>query len=267
MPLEQMLRKVEARSELAPGDRQALLALPFTRRTLEASSYIIRQGERPESSCLLLSGFAYRQKLTDGGARQILSVNIPGDFIDLEGALLNVADHNVQALSRCEVAIIPRRAIRELLASHARIAMAFWVDTLIDSSIFREWIVNVGRRDARTRISHLLCEFGRRLELVGLAEDYRYELPMTQEQLADATGLTAVHVNRTLRAMEQEGLISRQRRFIAIPHWEKLRDVGDFNETYLHVDQLGTERDRNGGGRVDGRRTKARGSRPDRPTG
>ena len=239
-----MLRKVDARTEIGPGDRQALLALPFSQRTLEASTYIVRQGERSKSSCLPLSGFAYRQKITDARARQILSVNVPGDFINLEGVALTVADHNVQALSRCEVAIIPRRAIRELLATHGRLAIAFWVDTLIDAAIVREWVVNVGRRDARTRIAHLLCEFGRRLELVGLAEAYRYELPMTQEQLADATGLTAVHVNRTLRAMEHEGLITRRRRFIAIPHWDKLRDVGDFNETYLHVDQLGIERAR-----------------------
>src|SRR6218665_2716472 len=113
-----------------------------------------------------------------------------------------------------------------------------WIDTLIDGGMLREWIVNVGRRDARARISHLLCEFARRLEVAGLTGQYRYELPMTQEQIADATGLTPVHVNRTLQALARDGLIERHRRFVAIPKWEELRRVAGFSEIYLHLDQL-----------------------------
>ena len=109
---------------------------------------------------------------------------------------------------------------------------------LIDGSIFREWVINVGRRDARSRISHLLCEFARRLEMAGLAEEYGYELPMTQEQLADATGLTPVHVNRVLMGLAREGLIERHKRHIGIPDWEALRQVAGFSEVYLHLDQV-----------------------------
>ena len=111
-----------------------------------------------------------------------------------------------------------------------------WLDTLVDGSIFREWIANVGRRDARTRLAHLLCEFSLRLNVAGLGEQTNYELPMTQEQLADATGLTAVHVNRTLKGLEAEGLIGRSNpRVIQIGDWRKLADVGDFNSNYLHL--------------------------------
>ena len=113
-----------------------------------------------------------------------------------------------------------------------------WIDTLIDASIFREWIMNVGRRDARERLAHIFCEFALRLESAGMGSTTGYELPMTQEQLADATGLTAVHVNRTLKAMDAEGLIKRERRFILIPDWEKLRTVAGFSELYLHLDQV-----------------------------
>ena len=113
-----------------------------------------------------------------------------------------------------------------------------WVDTLIDGSIFREWVMNVGRRDARSRIAHLLCEVARRLEAAGLIEEYGYELPMTQEQLGDATGLTPVHVNRVLMGLARDGLIERNKRFIGIPDWEALRRVGGFSETYLHLDQV-----------------------------
>ncbi|HYD14120.1 MAG TPA: Crp/Fnr family transcriptional regulator [Allosphingosinicella sp.] len=233
-----MLRKFERRAQLAREDLLALLDLPFRLQTIEASAYVVREGERPTQSCLIVSGFAYRHKVTAEGARQIVSVHIPGDFVDLEGALLNVADHNVQALTRCEVAYVKREAVRDLILAHPKVGMAMWVDTLIDGAVFREWVVNVGRRNAHSRISHLLCEFARRLEVAGLAEEYRYELPMTQEQLADATGLTPVHVNRILQQLTREGLISRQKRHIAIPNWEKLRSAAGFTETYLHLDQV-----------------------------
>jgi CRP-like cAMP-binding protein len=239
--LHRMLRKFETRAPLDEADREALLNLPYRLQTIEPALYVVREGERLQRSCLIVEGFAYRHKLTAEGARQIVSVHVPGDFIDLEGALLNVADHNVQALTRCEMAFIPRAAIRQLIMDHPKIAMAMWIDTLIDSSIFREWVVNVGRRDARSRLAHLLCEVARRLEVAGLASEYRYELPMTQEQLADATGLTPVHVNRTLRALAREGLIERDKRFVVIPKWEALRRVAGFSEIYLHLDQIRPE--------------------------
>jgi len=239
---ELTLRKFEMRAPLDESDREALLALPYRLQTVEPSVYIVREGERPDRSCLILSGFAFRHKVTLEGARQIVSVHIPGDFLDLDGALLNVADHNVQALSRCELACIPRAAIRDLILAHPRVGTAMWTETLIDGSMFREWVVNVGRRDARSRIAHLLCEFARRLDVVGLAAQYRYELPMTQEQLADATGLTPVHVNRVLMGLARDGLIERTKRFIGIPDWEALRRVAGFSETYLHLDQLSSPR-------------------------
>ena len=236
--LVHMLRKFETRAELDGEDRAALLALPYRLQTIEPAAYVMREGERPDRSCLIIDGLAYRHKVTLDGGRQIVSVHIPGDFIDLESSLLNIADHNVQALTRCQLALVPRDSIRELILARPRVAFAMWIDTLIDGAMFREWIVNVGRRDARARISHLLCEFARRLEVAGLTGQYRYELPMTQEQIADATGLTPVHVNRTLQALARDGLIERHRRFVAIPKWEELRRVAGFSEIYLHLDQL-----------------------------
>ena len=236
--LDRMVSKFARRAPLSSADREALLGLPFRLQKMEAGRYIVREGSSATNSALILSGFAIRQKGTPDGARQIVSVHIPGDFIDLEGALLATADHNIQALTRCELALVPVEAILALAAEHPMIARAMWVDTLIDASIFREWVLNVGRRDARERIAHLLCEFSRRLEIAGLASENGYELPMTQEQLADATGLTSVHVNRTLKSMDAAGLIERHRRFIRIPDWERLRDVAGFNELYLHLDQI-----------------------------
>ena len=233
-----MLQKLERRAALRDDDRKALLGLPYRILTAEPGRYLVREGSEAESSHIIISGLAYRHKLTAEGARQIVSIDVPGDFVDLASTLLRSADHNVQALTRCELAVVPSNAIRKLVDNHPRVAHAMWIDTLVDGSIFREWVMNVGRRDSRERIAHLFCEFARRLELAGLGSTKGYELPMTQEQLADTSGLTAVHVNRTLKGLEAEGLIKRERRFIFIPDWERLRDVAGFNELYLHLDQV-----------------------------
>jgi CRP-like cAMP-binding protein len=235
--LERMIAKFARRAKLDAGDREALANLPFKLRRCEAGSYIVREGTSTEHCVLIVSGLAFRHKLTVEGARQIVSLHIAGDFVDLDGALLKVADHNIQSLTRCELAIVPVDAILSLTKTHPSIGHAMWVDTLIDGSIFREWVMNVGRRDARQRICHLFCEFALRLEVSGLGSKAGYELPMTQEQLADCTGLTPVHVNRTLKNLENDKLIKRERRHVFIPNWERLRDVGGFNERYLHLDQ------------------------------
>jgi CRP-like cAMP-binding protein len=231
-----MIRRLERRSPLSSADRQALLSLPHNVRRLSANGHVIRDGDPADFCALLLSGFAFRYKITGQGGRQIISLHIASEFLDLQHSFLGVADTGVQTLTECEVAMIPAAALQELVLANAAVGRALWMDTLIDASIFREWVVNVGRRDSRARVAHLLCEFSLRLEAAGMAHNHRYELPMTQEQLADAVGLTSVHVNRVLRQLEEDGLIDRNRRAITITDWARLRDVGDFNERYLHHD-------------------------------
>jgi CRP-like cAMP-binding protein len=233
---EAMVRRLERRTPLSPGDRQTLLTLPHTVRRLAVNGHVIRDGDAPEYCALLLSGFAFRYKLTGEGARQIISLHIAAEFLDLQNSFLGVADNSVQTLTECEVALIPITVMQDLALSNSSIGRALWIDTLIDASIFREWVVNVGRRDSRARVAHILCEFSLRLEAAGMAKNHHYELPMTQEQLADAVGLTSVHVNRVLRQLEEERLIDRNRRAITISDWARLRDAGDFNERYLHHD-------------------------------
>ena len=200
----------------------------------------MREGDLATHSCLLRSGFVYRHKIVRNGARQILSIHMSGDMVDLQNSLLGMADHSVQALTRAEVAFIPREEIKKIAFGRPAVGMAMWHDTLVDGSIFREWIANVGRRDARTRLAHLLCEFAVRLEAAGLADRDKYTLPMTQEQLADCTGLTSVHVNRTLQGLERDSVISRTKRTVTVADWKRLAEVGDFSSAYLHLrpDQL-----------------------------
>jgi CRP-like cAMP-binding protein len=235
-PLQLLLRQFELHSMLGEPARQAILDLPVQLKTLEAGSYLVREGDRPTTCGVLVSGYAYRQKETSDGLRQIVSLHIPGEALDLQQLYLAVADHSVQMLTRGQVAVIEQSHIRRLLAANAEVSNAVFTAVLVEGSIFREWVLNVGRRDARTRMAHLLCEFALRMEKAGLAAGDGFELPITQEQLADAVGLTPVHVNRTLKALEATGLITRNKRVIAFPSWERMRDVGDFNQRYLHLD-------------------------------
>jgi CRP-like cAMP-binding protein len=219
---------------LHADDIRAVQALPCSRRTLERETYLVREGACPQECALLLSGFAYRHKLAGDGARQILSIQIAGEFIDLQNSLLGYADHSVQALTRAEVAVIPKAALLDLAVSNPAVGRAMWLDTLIDASIFREWVVNVAQRDARARIAHLICEMATRLEAQGIGGRGTYPFPLTQEQLADATGLTAVHTNRVLQSLRKEGLISLVSQSLTILDAEQLRALGDFSDRYLH---------------------------------
>jgi CRP-like cAMP-binding protein len=204
-------------------------------RDLKAHQYVVWDGDRPQNTCLLVSGFAFRHKLAGNGGRQILSIHMKGDLIDLQNSLLGVADHNVQMMTDGSVALVPAQAMVDLAFRMPGIGMAMWYETLVEGSIFREWILNVGRRDAFTAIAHLLCEFALRAEQAQISQATSYELPLTQEQLADAVGLTSVHVNRTLMRLEEEGHIRRNRRNIQIDDWQNLAKVADFEPRYLHV--------------------------------
>jgi CRP-like cAMP-binding protein len=233
-PLDTLIQKLAQLAELGEEDRQAIRALPTSVETVRASRHLVREGDRPADCCLLVDGFACRYKVTAGGNRQIISFHMRGDVLDLQHLLLTTADHHVQAITAATVAWIPKAAMLALARARPCVGEALWKDSLIDASIFREWVLNVGRRDARSRIAHLLCEFIVRCEAAGLGSAERIELPMTQEHIADATGLTSVHVNRMLRVLVEEGVISRAGRQIQVADWDLMRRVADFDPTYLH---------------------------------
>jgi CRP-like cAMP-binding protein len=240
--LEPMVRKLEYRGRFTEEDRAAIRALPHRVKVLEQHDYVIRQGDRAEFSCVLLTGYCVRHKIVGNGQRQIMAIHMRGELVDLQNSLLSFADHAVQMLTPGKIAMIAREEVLKLAFERPEVGKAMWLDTLVDGSVFREWIANVGRRDAKTRIAHLLCEFSMRLKHAGLGEQSNYELPMTQEQLADSTGLTPVHVNRTLKALEADGLIERtSARSIVIGDWRKLAHVGDFQSAYLHMRPADTD--------------------------
>jgi CRP-like cAMP-binding protein len=232
--LDPLVRKLQQWVPLNPSECEAVRALPCEIRRMQPAEYIVREGDRPTHSCVMTSGFAFRQKIVADGGRSISAIHMRGDMVDLQNSLLGFADHSVQTLNRCSVGFIPSEAVKELAFTMPNVGMAMWYDTLVDASIFREWIANIARRNAAARIAHLLCEFGVRLEAAGLGAKLAYELPMTQEQLADCTGLTPVHVNRTLKLLEASGDITRSVRHVAIADWQKISATGDFHSEYLH---------------------------------
>lgn len=235
--LDPMLRKLRLWARLDAADERALLDLPSEIVIVGKQQALINEGDAVFHCWLLLSGFCARYKIVGSGGRQIVSIHMMGDMVDLQNALLGIADHGVQALTECEMAKIPIEAIRQLTDARPNVKDALWYDTLVDGSIFREWVANVGRRDSKTRVAHLLCEFALKLDAIHLGEQLNYELPMTQEQLADATGLTPVHVNRVLQALVREGLIERvTSKSVLIGNWKRLADAGDFDRSYLHLD-------------------------------
>jgi CRP-like cAMP-binding protein len=195
----------------------------------------VRDGSRPGACTLILEGFACRYKLLPDGKRQIMSFQIPGDVCDLQSFLLERMDHAIGALEACKVGLIPHAVMREITDEHPRITRALWKDTLIESSVFREWIASIGRRPAYARIAHVMCEILLRLKAVGLADDGSCRLPITQADFADALGLSIVHVNRTLQQLRADGLISLSGSVLVVHDWQRLRKAGEFDDTYLHL--------------------------------
>lgn len=230
-----LVDKLDRLGTLDKSDREAIRSLPLRSMALTRHHLIVREGNIAENCCILLSGYACRHKTTSAGGRQIVSFHIPGDILDLQHLLLRRADHNVQAITDVRVATVPASVLKRLAHERPAVGDALWRDTLIEASIFREWVMNVGRRDAKQRIAHMLCEFAARREEAGQGSPESFEFPMTQEQIGDATGLTSVHVNRMLRALGEDGVIVRNKHEVEITNWSHMRKIADFDPAYLHT--------------------------------
>lgn len=232
--LDRIFQRLNSHDDLGSAEYKALSGLDFTQREIEPGQYVLREGDRPKFCAFLLNGYVYRHKIVGDGGRQIVSIHVPTDFVDVQNMLLDYADHNIQALTAATLMTIPVQDLIALAMTNQKISRAMWRESLVEASIMREWIANIGRRDARSRTAHMLCEVAVRREKAGLGARETFDLPMTQEQLGDALGLTAVHVNRTLKSLEIDGLIVRSKRSVTVADWTGLQSVGDFTSNYLH---------------------------------
>ena len=204
---------------------------------IKADQDIVREGDHPSRSCLILSGCACTYKMSKNGKRQIVSFNLPGDIPDLQSLHLEVLDNSLGTITPCSVGFIPHETLDKLCERHYRIAKAFWRENLIEGAIYREWMTSIGQRQAYARIAHLLCEMLVRLRAVGLVNGYSCNWPITQGEIGDALGITTVHVNRVFQAMRADGLIELKGERLNIPNWNRLKEAGDFDPTYLHLEQ------------------------------
>ena len=235
-PAERITRRLEAIGAVLSGeDKAALAGLPFEVRNLPANRTFVKENERPGQSCVVLDGFVFRYKLVRDGGRQISALHVPGDLPDFQSLHLRTMDHALSTFTEARVAFIPHSALIAVMHARPTLADACWRATLADAALFREGLTGVGRRSAKARMAHLLCELFVRLRSVGLAEPDAFELPLTQTVLADALGLSSVHVNRVLQEIRGDGLIRSEGRTVRILDWEGLRAAGEFDPAYLHL--------------------------------
>ncbi|MEA2840507.1 MAG: hypothetical protein QOF41_1837 [Methylobacteriaceae bacterium] len=235
-PLNRLVRRLEVDSSpLSQAEKDALLRLPVTIREIDADQDILREGDRPSQCYVILEGFQCRYKMLRDGERQIMSFHIAGDIPDLQSLFLQVMDHSLGTITPNRVGFISHDTLRELIRAQPGIGERLWRETLIDAAVFREWITNVGSRDAYTRIGHLICEFFVRLRSVGLAKGTTFNFPITQTEIADATGLSMVHVNRSVQQLRADGLIHLERGVCTIPDFARLKDASMFEPGYLHL--------------------------------
>ena len=244
--MSHLIRKLEHFVRLSAADRAVLDRAASERvRSFGPRVDIAREGDRPRDVHMILAGWACRYKQLEDGRRQIVSFFLPGDICDLNIFILREMDHSIGTITSVTVADLSREFFDEISSGFPRIATAFWWESLVNAAIQREWTMSLGQRTAAERMSHLLCEIFLRLRLAGLTREESCDFPLTQSDLADATGLSKVHVNRTLQELRSAELIVLKGKSLTIPNLERLMNEGLFNANYLHMNREGRQLDAN----------------------
>ena len=229
MPLEMMVRKLRLHSELPDEDVAALLSIVAPTKTLPEDSPIVREGDLSTQCCVIMSGFAYRSKVSETGKRQILSFHVAGDMPDLQGLPIKRMDHDLTTLSEARIGFINHGSLERTIHTRPALTRALWRETLLDAALFRSWIVNLGTRSAAGRMAYLIAELRQRLAAVGLVANDQFDFPITQSKLADALGLSVVHVNRVLQAFRKQGILDLKRQVVTLRDFEKILELGGFD--------------------------------------
>ena len=230
-----LVRRMRITDALSDDDIAAIRALPITVKDYPAERPVVRDGQRATESCLVIEGFCIRSKTLSDGKRQILSIHIPGEIPDLMSLFLHVMDHDLSTLTPCRLGLINHEALRQLHRRKPNVAEMFWRDTLIDAAMFREWIVNVGQRPAPARLAHVMMELRERLRVIGRVDGSSFEMPMTQEEIGEALGITGVHANRVIRQLREEGIVDLHRGRATVLNEARFLELSDFDDRYLHL--------------------------------
>ena len=228
------VQKLSGLAELTADDSSALERATSRPRSYVARQDLIREGDEPGPVFVVLEGWVCRYKILPSGTRQIMAFLMPGDSCDLHIRLLAEMDHGIQAITTASVATIARDEMQAMMRGQPNIAQAMYTAQLIDEGIMRAWIVSMGRRSATERVAHLICELYLRARGIDLADDDAFALPLSQLVLADALGMTAVHINRVLKELRLAGAMALKRGSVTILDPVKLVQIAGFDENYLH---------------------------------
>jgi CRP-like cAMP-binding protein len=231
-----LLRKLANFTELSAEEKSAVDECCGDVRYFAAGEDVISQGDRTGGVKLLLEGFACRYKVLEDGRRQVVAYFVPGDLCDLRVFILKRMDHSIGAVCASKVATISPENVLRLTHNYPSLTRALWWSTLVEEAIAREWIVNVGQRNALERMAHLFCELLYRFRAVGLNDGMSCTLPLTQVELAETLGLSSVHVNRTLQALRKRKLITLENGTLTIDNLDELKELSFFDPDYLHLD-------------------------------
>lgn len=235
--IEQLLLKLRARDEISVEEEEAIRLLPEPPGQIGARRTLINAGETLDNSILLVSGLMCRYKDLRNGERQIMELHVPGDFVDLHSFTLKRLDHSLLALTSCTYATVPHVRLAQVTADFPHLARMFWFSTNLDAAIHRAWMLSLGRRTAIARIAHLFIELLLRLELIRMTEGNSYALPLTQDDLAECLGMTAVHVNRMLKQLRDRDLVTFRSGRVVIHNLEELKAVAEFEPDYLYLEK------------------------------
>lgn len=235
--IERHLMKLRARDDLTAAEEAAVRGAIAEYRDYPSDLTFVKAGEELGHSTLLLDGLMCRYKDLREGERQVTELHVAGDYADLHSFSLKRLDHHVMTLTPCRVGIVPHDRLRAITEQHPHLTRVYWFSTNMDAAIHREWAVSLGRRSAISRVAHLLCELHVRLGIVGLTEGQSYRLSLTQTDLAECLGLTAVHVNRTLKELREQALVEFRGGRVTIQDMKSLANIAEFDPAYLYLEK------------------------------
>ncbi|PXA84809.1 Crp/Fnr family transcriptional regulator [Nostoc sp. 3335mG] len=220
---------------LTEGERAALENAIADRKRLPARATLVERGDTLRQSTMLIDGFMIRYIDDLEGHRQVVAFHVPGDFVDLHGYPLHKLDHSIATLTEASIATVPHDALKRLTEADAELARKMWASTLLDAAMHREWLFRLGRLGATGRVAHFFAETNARLQAIGLSDGNGYDLPITQTDLSEITGLTSIHVNRVLRSLRESRTCVFRSSRVEIQDRGQLEHIGQFDPTYLYL--------------------------------
>lgn len=235
--IEKHLQKLRARGNVSAEEEQVIFELISHSIEVPAHRTFIQAGRELNESTLLLDGWMARAKDLQSGQRQLVELQLPGDFVDLHGFTLKRLDHDIVTVTQCLIAVVPHERLRRMTERYPYLTRLYWLMTNIDAAIQREWTLSLGRRTAIQRVAQLFCELRLRLEVTGDVEENSYDFPFTQTELGEFVGLTPVHVNRTVQELRRRGLLELERRRAKVLDVDKIESVAEFDPCYLNLER------------------------------